>query len=290
MAEVLEATRIIMKVLPFQIPKPANDALIYQEDHEYIFYDKFHQHQEIQLSFIVEGKGTLIVGDTISNYQKGDVLAIGGNLPHLFKSEPNLGEKSLMLTLFFTKESFGERFFDLEELSEIQSFFAKIDNGFKVMSNRALLKEAFSSLKKSSKLERFVMLLRILKLMAKSRKQVLSSYIYKKQYSADEGKRMQDVMSFTMNRYHQSITLDEISKVASMTKNAFCKYFKKRTNKTYVRFLNELRIENASKLLLNEKELSIAEIGYRCGFGNVSNFNRQFKVVKGMTPSQYRLM
>jgi YesN/AraC family two-component response regulator len=277
-----------MKALPFEIPKPTNDALIYQEDHEYVFYDKFHQHQEIQLSYILEGAGTLIVGDTISHYQKGDILAIGGNLPHLFKSEPNTSVKSHMLTLFFTKEGFGAHFFELEELSEINSFFHKIDNGFKITSHKKSLTESFLTLKDSSKLERFTTFLQILKILSKSKKQSLSSYTYGRNYSADEGKRMQDVMSYTMNHFHEVITLHQISEVALMTKNAFCKYFKKRTNKTYVQFLNELRVENASKLLITHKEISIAEIGYQSGFGNVSNFNRQFKLVKGMAPSVFK--
>lgn len=277
-----------MKVLPFEIPKPTNDTLIYQEDHEYVFYDKFHQHQEIQLSYILEGSGTLIVGDTISHYQKGDVLAIGGNLPHLFKSEPNIAVKSHMLTLFFTKQGFGEQFFDLEELSGVNSFFNKIDNGFKVLSHHKSLAESFIKIKNSDKLERFIIFLQILKTLTKAKKQPLSSYAYGKNYSADEGKRMQDVMSYTMNHFYETISLDEIAEVALMTKNAFCKYFKKRTNKTYVQFLNELRIEKASQFLLSQKESSIAEIGFQSGFGNVSNFNRQFKRIKGKTPSLYR--
>lgn len=278
-----------MKVLPFQIPKPTKDALIYQEDYEYIFYDKFHQHLEIQLSYILEGEGTLIIGDTISHYKKGDVLAIGSNLPHVFKSELSSDVKSHMLSLFFTKDGFGDAFFELEELSEVTSFFNRVENGFKVLSNANQLEQAFISLKNRSKLERFVTFLQILKIVSKAKKLALSSFVYEKNYSADEGKRMQDVMSYTMNHYDHNISLDSISEVASMTKNAFCKYFKKRTNKTYVQFLNELRVENASKLLLNKNELSISEVAYQCGFGNLSNFNRQFKTVKQKTPSQYRL-
>lgn len=277
-----------MKVLPFQIPKPTKDALIYQEDYEYIFYDKFHQHQEIQLSYIIEGEGTLIIGDTISNYKKGDILAIGGNLPHVFKSESNSAIKSHMLSLFFTRKSFGSDFFELEELSEVTTFFNRVENGFKALSNIKQLKNKFLSLKESNKLERFVIFLQILRLISKAKKQTLSSFVYEKNYSTHEGKRMQDVMSYTMNHYHQNISLNTISEVASMTKNAFCKYFKKRTNKTYVQFLNELRIENASKLLLNKNELSISEVAFQCGFGNLSNFNRQFKTFKQETPSQYR--
>jgi AraC-like DNA-binding protein len=277
-----------MKVLPFQIPKPTNDALIYQEDHEFVFYDKLHQHEEIQLSCIVEGSGTLVVGDTISQYQKGTILAIDGNLPHVFKSDVNAEQKSLMLTLFFTRESFGQQFFELEELSETRSFFRKIGNGFQVTSHKTVLQQAFESLAEQSKLERFTTFLSILKLLSKAKKQALSSYVYKKQYSADEGTRMRDVMSYTMEHFYEPISLEQISGVASMTKNAFCKYFKKRTNKTYVQFLNELRIEHACKLLRNRQELSVSEIAFDSGFGNVSNFNRQFQVMKGMSPTSYR--
>ncbi|WP_353778061.1 helix-turn-helix domain-containing protein [Winogradskyella sp. 3972H.M.0a.05] len=278
-----------MKALPFQIPKPTSDALIYQEDHEYVFYDKFHLHEEIQLSYIHEGEGTLIVGDTVSDYKKGDIIAIGSNLPHVFKSDVTLETKSLMLTLFFTKDSFGEVFFDLEELSETKHFFKNINSGFKVLSHNQALKTVFLSLRDSSKLERFTSLLLILKSLAKAKKLQLSSYSYEKEYTAVEGKRMQDVMDYTMKHSHESISLDVIANVANMTKNAFCKYFKKRTNKTYTQFLNELRIENACKLISNNGELTLSEIAFQCGYFNISNFNRQFKAIKSMTPSEYRI-
>lgn len=278
-----------MKVLPFQIPKPEYDALVYQEDHEYIFYDKFHQHTEIQVSYIAEGSGTLIVGDTINDYKEGDVLVIGGDLPHVFKSDIGFTKKSLMLTLFFTKNAFGDHFFELEELRTLRSFFKKSENGFKVVSDTSELKELFQTLKKASKFDRFIALLHIVKYLSKTKTKALSSFVYEKKYTDLEGKRMQDVMEHTMNHYHEHIALDDIAKVAAMTKNAFCKYFKKRTNKTYFQFLSELRIENASKFLTSNHDLSIAEIAYQCGFRNLSNFNRQFLSIKKKTPSKYRL-
>ena len=278
-----------MKVLPFQIPKPQYDALIYQEDHEYVFYDKFHQHKEIQVSYIAKGSGTLIVGDTINDYKKGDVLVIGGNLPHVFKSDENLEEKSLMLSLFFTKNAFGEHFFDLEELKTLHPFFKKAENGFKIVSSTSSLKESFSTLKEGSKVDRFMTLLSILQQLSLARTKALSSFVYERKYSDVEGKRMRDVMEHTINNYQQHIALEEIATIAAMTKNAFCKYFKKRTNKTYFQFLSELRIENASRLLSQHNELSIAVIAYQCGFRNLSNFNRQFRFIKKKTPSKYRL-
>ena len=103
-----------------------------------------------------------------------------------------------------------------------------------------------------------------------------------------EGKRMQDVFEFTITNFKEHISLDTIGSIANMTNNAFCKYFKKRTNKTYFRFLNELRIEYASNLLIENNDVSIANIAYQSGFKNVSNFNRQFKTIKGISPKKFR--
>ncbi|WP_347924048.1 AraC family transcriptional regulator [Pontimicrobium sp. SW4] len=277
-----------MKVLPFQIPKPEHDALIYQEDKELIFYDKFHQHEEIQVSFIAEGEGALVVGDTINYYKKGDVIALGSNLPHVFKSDTSTNIRSEMLTLFFSNDAFGSPFFELEELRGLRPFFKKVNYGFKVSPKSKKIETLFKQLNESSKLRRFILLLEVLKALSKSKIQPLSSFIYDKKYTDSEGKRMRDIMDFTMQNYHHQISLDDVAKVSAMTKNAFCKYFKKRTNKTYFRFLNELRVENASKLLLANNDFSIAEIADKSGFNNISNFNRQFKMIKQLVPSEYR--
>ena len=150
-----------MKVLPFKIPKPENEALIYQEDDEVLFYNKLHQHEEIQISFILKGEGTLVVGDTISDFKTDDVIVIGSNIPHVFNSEPSSKESSFMMTLFFTRDSFGRTFFDLNEFQSLNKFFKKSSYGFKLNSNKSKLKNSFLSLKKASKLHRFIVLFEI---------------------------------------------------------------------------------------------------------------------------------
>ena len=277
-----------MKVYPFKIPKPENNALIYQEDIELVFYDKLHQHDEIQISFIEKGNGTLLVGDSISSYTENDIIVIGSNLPHAFKSEPNSKSESKMLSLFFTKSSFGNSFFELDEFTKINAVFSKSLQGLHIKSNKTEIIESFKKLKKASKLERFILLLQILKLISTSKTEPLSNFVYNKNYSDVEGKKMRDVFDYTIENYHKSIYLDDIANVANMTKNAFCKYFKKRTNKTYINFLTELRIENACKLIQSKEEISIAEIAYRVGFQNISNFNRKFKELKNITPLKYK--
>lgn len=276
-----------MRVLPFKIPKPENSAIVFQEDVEIYFYDKLHQHEEIQLSIIIEGKGTLIVGDTVNYYNKGDVLVIGSNIPHVFKSDLEESSNSHMQSLFFSKNSFGTSFFELEELQVLQPFFIRSQHGFKIISSKKIIFNLFFKLKTAPKLKVFTTLLELLQIGSKASYKSLSSFIYKKKYTDVEGKRMQDVFEYTMKYFQKNISLKIIASVANMTKNAFCKYFKKRTNKTYFKFLAELRIEYACKLLLKKNELSISEIAHHSGFNNLSNFNRQFKAIKKKSPSKF---
>jgi AraC-like DNA-binding protein len=276
-----------MKVLPFKIPKPENNAIVFQEDIEIYFYDKLHQHEEIQITLILEGKGTLIVGDSINYYDKGDILVVGSNIPHVFKSDSDEISKSHMQSLFFSNTSFGVDFFYLEELHELKPFFKRAKHGFKIISSKKMISNLFSELKTASKFKLFTTLLELLRIASKANYKSLSSFIYEKKYTDVEGKRMQDVFDYTMVNFQKDISLNTISSVAAMTKNAFCKYFKKRTNKTYFRFLTELRIEYASKLLIEKNDISISEIAYTSGFNNISNFNRQFKAIKKMSPSKF---
>lgn len=277
-----------MKVLPFKIPKPELDALVYQEDHEIIFYNQLHQHEEIQISFIVQGSGSLIVGDSINYYKSNDIIIIGENIPHVFRSDSAITTKSIMYTLFFTQNSFGKEFFNIGDLLELNSFFKDSIYGMKLLSHQNKVKKHFQKLKNKNRIERIATLLNVLNLIVQADKERLSSFVYRKKYTDVEGKRMNDVFQYAMDHFNEAISLEEISDKANMSKNAFCRYFKKRTNKTFFQFLIEIRIENACKLLYKEKELSVALISELCGFQNIANFNRKFKELKNMTPSQYK--
>lgn len=276
-----------MKVLPFKIPKSHKDTFFFQIDDGHIFYDKLHQHEEIQLSYIESGNGTLIVGDSINQYNQGDILVIGSHIPHVFKSDLQ-SSRSRMLSLYFTQNSFGTKFFTLEDLKELEPFFTRAIQGFKIDSQNEEMAVLFLKLEKSSQFNRFLILLQLLKIASHEHYVALSSFVYNKKYSSSESKRMQDVFEYTMNHFVEDLSLNTIAEVANMTKNAFCKYFKKRTNKTYIQFLNELRMEHACKLLRTKNDLSIAEIAQASGFLNISNFNRQFKSAYKMTPLAYR--
>ncbi len=275
-----------MKVRPFQILKPLEENLIVQVDKSQGFYKHLHQHREMQLSLVVKGNGKLLVGDSIHPFNDGDFFAIGSNSPHLFKTEES-NEQVHMISLFFTNETFGKDFFELSDLKEIKTFFEIIADGFRPLSDQNEIARLMHQFPKASKLSRILLFLQLLKLSCDIEKKPLTDFIYPKQTGLLAGERLQVVFDHVLHNFQKEIKLDSIAELVHMTPNAFCRFFKQRTNKTLFQFLIELRIEHASQLLKQHQDLSIAEIAERSGFNTISNFNRKFMGIKGIKPSQY---
>lgn len=276
-----------MKVLPFKITKPEHVTLIVQEDQGDKFYSKLHQHQEIQISLIKKGEGTFIIGDHVGEFNEGDIFVIGENLPHVFNSDESI-KKVHMISLFFMKSAYGERFFAMPEFKDLDSFFSNSTLGFKLDPPSNEVSDLIQTLPHISKLQLFITFFEMLRSMNQHNITTFSSAIHTKVYGEEEGNRMRNIFGYTLDRFDKRISLNEIAQIANMTPNAFCRYFKQRTNKTYVNFLLDIRIGNACKLLTKNTDFSIAEISYKSGFNNLTNFNRKFKSIKGMTPSEFR--
>ena len=277
-----------MKVLPFKIPKPENVTLYVQEYIGESFYEKLHQHKEIQISVILEGEGTYIIGDCVGDFKQHDIFVLGENLPHVFKRDDAFKHNSKMVSLFFSKTCYGENFFELPEFEYFKNFFNNSVLGYKVNSNQKEITALLANIKEQEKYQQFIAFLEILNQISGAEKRKLSSLINLKKYAGDEGKRMSDIFQYSMDNFHKEVSLHDVSDIANMTPNAFCRYFKQRTNKTFVNFLIDIRIGNACKLLAKKNDLSITEISYKSGFNNLANFNRKFKAIKGITPSEYR--
>jgi len=276
------------KILPFNIPKPDSSSLTYQVDHVKRFYDKLHQHEEIQLSIILKGEGDLVVGDKVGRFEENDIFLIGSNVSHLFRSDKTLNVQSHMLTLFFTRESFGADFFQIEETKVLRKLIDSKVGGWRIRSNKARIKGEFLRLAGETKLGRLIVFLEIMNLISKSRREQLSETYLARKINEDQGVRMSAIMNLVMNNFQREISLSEVAEVANMTENAFCRFFKLSANKTFVQFLNEVRLEHACNLLQKNRDLSVVEVAAVSGFNNISNFNRQFKAYKKMTPSSYR--
>jgi AraC-like DNA-binding protein len=276
-----------MKVYPFKIPKPLSENLFVQVDQGYLFYDKLHQHEEIQIALIVKGEGKILVADTVHSYQPGNIFVIGGNCPHLFQSMEIKKDSSFMISIFFTKQSFGDDFFDIVQLEQIRGFFEKSDAGFKLIKRRRSVEKIMLQMPQSDKISKFLLFFKLLKKLCNSDSEILSNYVYPKTISSNDGHRIQSIFDYTMSHFQDDITLDKIASLACMTPNAFCHFFKQRTNKTFFQFLIELRVAHACQLIIKDHDLTMADISSKSGFKSISNFNRKFKQLKGSTPSQY---
>lgn len=272
-----------MKVHPFKIPKPSNAAILFQVD-EGVLYNALHHHEEVQISYIKKGSGTLFAGDAVHSFSAGDIIVLGGHQPHVFNSGK---EKSLMHSVFFSVAAFGHTFLQLDEGKGIKDFYAFAKAGFKTNSTPdiAILFENISASKGINRLAHFIELIATLSV---TKYTPLSQFVYERHISEKDGKRMSAIFDFTLANFHQDVTLNQLAELTAMTPHGFCKYFKQRTNKTYFKFLTEVRIAKASALLEAQKEISVAEVADRCGYKTLSHFNKCFKELKSITPSSYR--
>lgn len=276
-----------MKVYPFKIPKKPKENIVLQIDRASRFYNKLHQHEEIQLSYLLAGKGKLVVGNSITFYKPGDFIAIGSNLPHLFLSSPDSSE-SHMISIFFTKKCFGDTFFENQEMLILAPVWEYLTFGFKVYEAEPVIRGLFLELKNENKFDLFIGLLKLLKHLSQVKMVPLIDSPYTFKINKHQGERLQVVFDYVMQNFQTEIKLEHVADQIHMSKNAFCRFFKQRTNKTFFQFLAEIRIQHACELIREEPEASILEIANQSGYNTLSNFNRQFKSIKQINPSGYR--
>jgi AraC-like DNA-binding protein len=282
-----------MKIIPFNIPKTQKEAIRIQRDSAKHFYDNLHQHPEIQITLIVQSEGVLVAGDYVGNFKAGDVYIIGKNQAHVFRNDKIYFEldSELMaenISIFFDAQYFGDFFWNLDEMETVRRFVTDATGGLHLEGETAkkiavLLKEIVH--KKG--LDKLIAFFTILKMIAESGEYKPLSMVEKPfstpQYDSD---RMNNVLKYTFQEYANAISIEDVARKANLTPEAFCRYFKLRTGKTYWRFLYEVRINQACKLLTREN-LLIADVAYQVGFNNLSNFNRAFKMVMNETPKVY---
>jgi AraC-like DNA-binding protein len=283
-----------MKVLPFTIPSTYDRTILVLEDELPYFYPHLHRHEEIQLTLILKGEGTLLIGNNMHPFGPNEVYLIGANMPHEFKSdasyfEPGSDKQVHTLTIFFNTKGKLANLFDLPELKNVYFFFSSNYRGFRVpqhffteISNRIL------SIKYTNGMDQLIQFFQLLKsLSAIENICPLTSGEEPKSFSDFEGVRIGNIYNFIMKHFNRDISLDEVAATAFMTPQAFCRYFKKHTRVTFVTFLNEVRINEACKKILDGTYGSISSVAYECGFNSITNFNRVFKTIIGKSPKEY---
>jgi AraC-like DNA-binding protein len=247
----------------------------------------WHQHIELELILFTEGSGLGFVGNHVSGFETDDIYFIGSNLPHTFqKSYPELISSAVVVQ--FRDDFWGSSFIELPEMQAVRELFALALQGLKLNTGaRGSLAPIIKKLELAEGLERILLLGQCLQLMAVQKNYKCLSTSQVQTHNPKSRERIDRVFQFTVDNFKESISLDEVAAIACLSVPAFCNYFKKSTQKTYIDFLNETRISYACHLLL-ETHKPIPAIAYECGYNTAANFHKQFLKVKLNTPLQYR--
>lgn len=255
------------------------------------FLKVWHYHPELELVLILKSTGTLFIGDGIVNFKEGDLVLIGENIPHMWLNDEKYFEekselKSEAIAIHFNKDFLGKTFFDLPEVRQIDQLIEQSNLGIKFYEVDSGLIDEILLLNSIDPFNRITKLLTILDGLSKLKFEKLVSSGFVKTFNKTENKTLDTAYEFIFKNFNQPITSKDVAKIVKMNSSAFSRFFKRMHRKTFTGYLNELRIGYACKLLIEQRQ-NITSICYDCGYNNISNFNRQFRKLKGMSPSEY---
>lgn len=258
------------------------------------FFDfPVHFHEEFELNLILNGQGVKrVVGDHQELIKNTELVLVGSNLPHGWTTPENFVPANGMIeevTIQFHKDLFDEKFLQRNQLFLIRELLNKSSRGISFPEETTLaLAPKLMELNAKSGFESMLELMTILHELSSVKKpRLLSGDTFSKNKISYNSRRIEAVFEHMRNHFHKEVSLSDVAQIAGMTEVSFSRFIKKRTGKTFIDSLNEIRLGHASRMLIDTTE-TISEIAYKCGFNNLSYFNRLFKARKNMTPKQFR--
>lgn len=260
-------------------------------DHVKIYWNEqitFHQQKTWELSYVITGSGTRIIGDTIEPFSRNEIILIPPDIPHCWsfnESDADEAGKIENITLTFSNRL----------LEKCIATFPEMDNYIKRMqyNTEAIffkgttlmqLQNLMLSMTKQTEIERISSLIKLLVLISSPED---ANNVGKPIIEDKKTMRIQKIQLYIMNKYQNNINLNEMAKLVELDKSSFCIFFKKMTGKTFFSYLTEYRIESSCQMLI-QTSLSVAEICFLSGFKDVPYYNRVFKRIKNITPTEYR--
>ena len=272
--------------------------------------NKWHFHAEVELIHIRQGHGTQFVGDNIKRFKAGDVVLVGANLPHYWRFDepaalsepqplnetPSIGRRYAgkpaacdVRVTHFSEHCWGGAFLDLPENIRLKALFDKAGRGLQVEGEaKRQVARLLERLLESQGMSRMILLMEALHVLAESDQLLpLASMGFHHRPGSTGQERVNTIYDYSLRHFRRAIPLEEIAAVANISPNSFCRFFKSRTAKTYSRFLLELRVGHACKLLI-ENNFSIKQICFESGFNNFTGFYKYFKLITGKSPLGYQ--
>ncbi|MFC5683893.1 AraC family transcriptional regulator [Flavobacterium sp. MAHUQ-51] len=283
-----------MKLEKTKISAYINSAISVQAREEPFFQAPFHAHPEIELVYIKESFGKRIIGNSVNPFEAGDMVLLGSDIPHVWLNDEiyyhDINQlKAKSIVSYFNKDIFGPVFYEMKEAKKINSLFEKAKKGLVITGKtKNIIAEKLEILVTKKDFEIIIGLFEILSLISESSDyQIINIEAYSPTNDTFKKDRLSDVFQYIKDNYKKEVSLDEVAKIANLTPTSFCRMFKTKTKKNFVEYLNEIRISNACKHLI-ESDMSVSEIAYECGYKTVSNFNKLFKKNTGNTPKEYK--
>ncbi len=283
-----------MKPLFQELPFPIDSHIHYYIEDLPHFIVPWHFHPAIEIMYITCGTGTRFVGDHMEGYQKGDVCMIGPQLPHEWRNDDVYFNKDSKLRatcicLFFKRQILEPNLIRLSEMSAIRNLIERSRRGIKFTGQAR--KDIADFIEKSANgtgARKVSDLIQLLDLMSQSEEyEILASIGFAESVNSEDFERFNKVYKYLVANFTKTVKLEDVASLIGLTPTAFCRYFKERTKKTFIEYLNDMRIGHAKKLLI-EGKMKISTISAEAGFNNLSNFIVQFKKTTQMLPSDFQ--
>lgn len=252
--------------------------------------DKIHMHKNFELNYIFSGSGRRIVGNHISRFSKGDLVLMGPNISHCWEiTDTGTKKHGICIVTHFFENIINSDFFNIPELEKVVLLLKEADCG--ILFRGPLTERVGESLNRMVKLEgleRYIELLKVFNLLLKidNREHLALPSEAPENYSSDK-ERIDRVYEYVFKNVQNTIDLHAAADLVFMETSSFCRYFKKKTGKTFMEYVKSVRIGIAARLLA-ETDKQIMQICYECGYNNLANFNYYFKSIMKKTPSEYR--
>lgn len=281
-----------MKIAKLRLVQEPNKSFIVHKETDP--FTPWHHHPEYEIVLIVKGKGRRMVGDHVDRFEECDLVFLGPYLPHAWIVDGNMDKDSESwddeaFVIQFNHNFLGDQFFEIPEHTTLKKFLLESVRGYKFYGNtKRLIIAIMNRMKVMNDLERLYALLRIFHLFGFTEQyKKLASPAYNVSFAINGNETMRTALQYIMEHFQEKIQIRELLKITHMSYAAFYPAFKKTYGMSFTNYLLKLRVGYSCKLLA-EDQCHISEIAYDSGFDNLANFNRQFKKIKGITPSKYR--